>query len=73
MPPANLPIETCVHICFQNIASAISLIKLIGIHLISMNSLMNKKIGTYGHDLYKNMVGNIYTRQCYISPTIKEI
>lgn len=35
--------------------------------------LMNKKIGTYGHDLYKNMVGNIYTRQCYISPTIKEI
>lgn len=38
-----------------------------------MNSLMNKKIGTYGHDLYKNMVGNIYTRQCYISPTIKEI
>lgn len=38
-----------------------------------MNSLMNKKIGAYGHDLYKNMVGNIYTRQCYISPTIKEI
>lgn len=38
-----------------------------------MNSLMNKKIGMYGYDLYKNMVGNIYIRQCYIFFIIKEI